>query len=69
MLHYIAKTIFGTRNDRVLKSLRPVIAAVGAHEPRYQKMSDAELRALTPAFKERIDKGESLDHIMPVDDP
>jgi preprotein translocase subunit SecA len=65
MLVYLAKKIFGTRNDRILKALRPVVMKINDLEPRYQAMSDDELREQTPLFKERIRQGESLDSILP----
>jgi preprotein translocase subunit SecA len=65
MLHYLAKKIFGTRNDRILKSLRPVVMKINDLEPRYRSMSDDDLRGQTVAFKERHGQGESLDSILP----
>jgi preprotein translocase subunit SecA len=65
MLVYLAKKIFGTRNDRILKTLRPVVMRINDLESRYQAMSDAELSGQTTLFKERISQGESLDSILP----
>ena len=65
MLVYLAKKIFGTRNDRILKALRPVVMKINDLELRYEVMSDDELRAQTAAFKERVSQGESLDSILP----
>jgi preprotein translocase subunit SecA len=65
MLVYLAKKIFGTRNDRILKALRPVVMRINELEPRYQAMSDEELRGQTAVFKERISQGESLDSLLP----
>jgi preprotein translocase subunit SecA len=65
MLVYLAKKIFGTRNDRILKSLRPVVMRINDLEARYQAMSDADLQGQTALFKERIAQGESLDSILP----
>jgi preprotein translocase subunit SecA len=65
MLVYLAKKIFGTRNDRILKALRPVVMKINDMEPHYQAMSDEELRGQTAIFKERIAQGESLDSILP----
>ena len=65
MLPYLARKIFGTRNDRVLKSIAPLVARINEIEPNYKKMSDDELRALTPKFRERLAKGETLDDILP----
>jgi preprotein translocase subunit SecA len=65
MLVYLAKKIFGTRNDRILKSLRPVVMRINDLERTYQPMSDDELRAQTALFKERYAQGESLDSLLP----
>jgi preprotein translocase subunit SecA len=65
MLVYLAKKIFGTRNDRILKSLRPVVLRINDLERRFQPMSDEELRGQTVVFKERHDNGESLDELLP----
>ena len=65
MFVYLAKKVFGTRNDRILKSLKPVVAKINELEPRYVAMSDEELRNQTTEFKERFAKGESLDDLLP----
>ncbi len=60
-----AEKLFGTFSDRELKKIRPVTEKVLALEPTYQAMSDAELQAQTPALKERLAQGETLDDILP----
>jgi preprotein translocase subunit SecA len=65
MLVYLAKKIFGTRNDRILKTLRPVVLKINDLERRFQPMSDEELQAQTPLFKQRLANGESLDDLLP----
>ncbi|MEA5097540.1 MAG: preprotein translocase subunit SecA [Burkholderiaceae bacterium] len=57
--------IFGSRNQRLLKQYGKTVRAINALEPRFEKMSDAELKAMTPAFKERLAKGESLNSLLP----
>ena len=57
--------IFGSRNDRLLKTYRKTIAQINALEPQYEKLSDDELRAKTAEFKTRIAGGETLDAILP----
>ena len=57
--------IFGSRNQRLLKQYQKTVREINALEPAMEKLSDAELQAKTPAFKERIANGESLDAIMP----
>jgi preprotein translocase subunit SecA len=65
MFVYLAKKIFGTRNDRILKSLRPVVLRINDLERRYQPMSDEQLKSQTAILKERINQGEHLDDILP----
>ncbi|UTY56263.1 preprotein translocase subunit SecA [Massilia sp. erpn] len=57
--------IFGSRNQRLLKQYQKTVKAINALEPEYEKLSDAELQAKTPAFKERIANGEALDSLLP----
>ncbi|PWB16349.1 preprotein translocase subunit SecA [Comamonas sp. JNW] len=57
--------IFGSRNDRLLKQYRKVVARINAMEPEYEKLSDEQLREKTQEFKNRIAGGESLDNILP----
>ena len=57
--------IFGSRNQRLLKQYQKTVREINALEPAIEKLSDAELQAKTPAFKERIADGESLDALLP----
>ncbi len=57
--------IFGSRNDRLLKQYRKVVARINAMEPEYEKLSDEQLRAKTQEFKDRVAGGESLDNLLP----
>ena len=57
--------LFGTTSQRELKSIYPIVDKVEALEPEYQALSDAQLQAKTPQFKERLAKGETLDDILP----
>jgi preprotein translocase subunit SecA len=57
--------IFGSRNQRLLKQYQKTVREINALEPAMEKLSDAELQAKTPAFKERIANGETLDAILP----
>src|ERR1700744_4669641 len=61
----IAKQLFGSANERKIKPLWAVVAKINALEPRFVAMSDEELRAMTPAFRTRLEKGESLDDLLP----
>ncbi len=65
MLSTIAKKIFGTKNARVLKSMRPMVARIGELEPGLKAKSDDELRAKTVEFRQRIANGETLDSVLP----
>ncbi len=65
MVARLLTKIFGSRNERILKKLRPIVARINELEPEMQKLSDAELAAKTPAFRERLEKGESLDALLP----
>ncbi len=65
MLDSILKSIFGSRNERLLKQYRKTVEQINALEPATEKLSDAELRAKTDEFKERYQKGETLDQLLP----
>ncbi|HEY3618777.1 MAG TPA: DEAD/DEAH box helicase, partial [Candidatus Sulfotelmatobacter sp.] len=54
MINQLLGKVFGTKNERVIKSLTPKVQAINALEPQMQKLSDAELRAKTDAFRQRI---------------
>jgi preprotein translocase subunit SecA len=59
------KKIFGTKNERDLKRMRPVVAAINDMEPRFQAMSDEEMRDLTRQFRARLRDGQTLDDLLP----
>ena len=65
MIDYFLKKIFGSKNDRELKRLAPRVDAINALEPAYRDLSDAQLRAKTAEFKERLDRGEPLEDLLP----
>jgi preprotein translocase subunit SecA len=65
MFGSILKKIVGSKNERELKLLWPLVDQINAHESGMIARSDAELAELTPAFKKRLDAGESLDDILP----
>ncbi|MBU2468546.1 MAG: DEAD/DEAH box helicase, partial [Proteobacteria bacterium] len=65
MLGKFLSKIVGSKNEREIKRLQPMVEAVNALEPSMQAKSDAELAALTPAFKQRLAAGESLDDLLP----
>ncbi len=57
--------IFGSKNERELKKLWPVVDRINSFEPAMKALGDAELKAQTLRFKERIEKGETLDDLLP----
>jgi preprotein translocase subunit SecA len=61
----LLKTLVGSRNDRLLKQYRKVVAKIGAFEPALQSLDDVALAAKTAEFKSRLAGGESLDDIAP----
>jgi len=65
MIPNILTKIFGSRNERLLKQYAQVVTEINALEPAIAALSDDELKAKTPALKERVAKGETLDAVMP----
>ncbi len=65
MFGFLIKKIIGTKNERELKKLKPIVEKVNSLEPKFAKLKDEELKAFTPRFKERIERGESLDSLLP----
>jgi preprotein translocase subunit SecA len=65
MIPNILTKIFGSRNERLLKQYAQVVEEINAFEPAFAALSDDELRAKTPALKDRLAKGETLDAVMP----
>ena len=61
----IAKKIFGTPNDRKIKATRPLVDAINALEPQFKALDDAAIRGKTRELRDRLDKGESLDDLLP----
>ena len=57
-------SLFGSSNARYLKKLQPKVAAINALEPKYQAMTDAELREQTDKFRKRLAAGETLDDLL-----
>ena len=64
MFTTVAMKIFGSANDRRLKTYRPKVVAINALEPEIAKLTDAELRAQTDAFRARLEAGEDLDALL-----
>ena len=57
--------LFGTRSQREIKKIQPIVDKILSMEAEYKALSDEELKAKTPAFKDRLAKGETLDDILP----
>ncbi len=64
ILNFLTK-VFGSKNERELKKLQPVVETINALEPEIQAMSDVQLKNQTTLFRERFKKGESLDDMLP----
>jgi preprotein translocase subunit SecA len=64
MLDFILAKIFGTKNDREIKKIRPLVAAINELEPGLQNLSDEELARKTTEFKERLQQGATLDDVL-----
>ncbi len=65
MISYLLKKIFGSKNERELRRLQPLVDRINQLEPAMQRLSDAELQAKTPEFKERLRQGASLEDLLP----
>lgn len=65
MIGKVAKGIFGSKNERELKRMAPMVEAINRLEPQFQALSDTQLRAKTAEFKERHSRGESLEDLLP----
>ena len=65
MASNILTKIFGSRNDRLLKTYRKTVDQINALESQYEKLDDDQLRAKTQEFKERVATGETLDNLLP----
>jgi preprotein translocase subunit SecA len=65
MLGQLLAKVIGTQNDRELKRLRPLVDRVNSFEPSIQPLSDADLRAKTVEFRERLGRGETLNDLLP----
>ncbi|MFZ5452958.1 MAG: preprotein translocase subunit SecA [Thermodesulfobacteriota bacterium] len=65
MFEIFLKKIFGSKNERELKRLAPLVDRITSLEPQLRELSDAELQQYTPRFKERLAQGEDLEDILP----
>ncbi len=65
MVSRILSKIFGSRNERLVKRLRKIVAQVNALEPEFEQLSDDALRAKTEEFRAQLAQGSTLDDILP----
>ncbi|MDK3023515.1 preprotein translocase subunit SecA [Cupriavidus taiwanensis] len=65
MITGLLKKVFGSRNERLIKQYRRTVAQINALEPKYEQLSDDELRGMTEAFRQRHAGGESLEALLP----
>ena len=57
-------SLFGSSNARYIRKMQPMVDAIGALEPKYQAMTDAESKEQTPRFRKRLAGGETLDDLL-----
>ena len=57
--------VFGSKNERELKLIQPLVEKINALEPEVQKLQDEQLKGRTVEFKQRLDRGETLDDLLP----
>ena len=65
MIGKVLKKIFGSKNERELKRLGKLVVGINALEPAMEKLSDSELANKTLEFRARLEKGETLDQLLP----
>ncbi|WP_026971548.1 preprotein translocase subunit SecA [Aliagarivorans marinus] len=65
MISKLVTKVIGTRNDRTIKKLRKVVKLINQLEPDFEKLSAEELKAKTQEFRDRLEKGENLDALIP----
>ncbi|MBY6198646.1 preprotein translocase subunit SecA [Vibrio hangzhouensis] len=65
MITNLLTKVIGSRNDRTLRRLRKIVKQINNYEPQFEALSDEELKAKTVEFRERLDKGEDLDQLLP----
>jgi len=65
MIGNLIKNIFGSKNERELKRMAPLVEKINSLEPDFKALSDEGLRAKTGEFKERFSRGETLDDLLP----
>ena len=65
MINALLKKVFGSKNEREIKRMRPLVAQIGSYESGLQKLSDEALGAKTEQFRKRLADGTALDDLLP----
>ena len=65
MLDWFGKKFVGSRNDREIKKIQPLVAKINELEPQISRLSNEQLQAKTAEFKQRFENGESLEDLLP----
>ncbi len=64
MIDKVLASVFGTKHDREVKKMQPIVAAINDLEPQIKALSDEQLRAKTAEFRQRLENGETLDDLL-----
>lgn len=65
MISFILKKVIGTKNDRELRRIKPILEQVNSLEPSISKLTNDQLRSKTAEFKQKLDQGATLDELLP----
>jgi len=65
MFNLLLKKIFGSKTERDMKRMQPMVDQINALEVEYQSLSEDQLKAKTPEFKQRLADGETLEDLLP----
>ncbi|MCK5395582.1 MAG: preprotein translocase subunit SecA, partial [Gammaproteobacteria bacterium] len=65
MILNAVKKVFGSRNDRLIKKHRKTVEKINALEPEFEALTDEQLAAKTPEFRDRLSKGETIEQLLP----
>ena len=65
MVFNLLTKVFGSKNERELKQIQPLVDKINTLEPSVQALSDEQLKGRTAEFKQRLDRGENIDDLLP----
>jgi len=65
MIKQLIEAVIGTKSERALKRIQPVVDKINSLEDEFSKFTDEQLKGKTPEFRERLEKGETLDALLP----